>query len=102
MGKLGTGSGITQVAETDIGEGDNRIPAGTTYTINNTATIDNAADQEAICNDFNENLSDMYIENHVKVIQEWCNSHNIKYRAQAQGTSAVSYTHLHKGCSKQL
>lgn len=87
MGKLGTGSGITQVAETDIGEGDNRIPAGTTYTINNTATIDNAADQEAICNDFNENLSDMYIENHVKVIQEWCNSHNIKYRAQAQGTS---------------
>lgn len=37
--------------------------------------------------DFTGFLSDMYIENHIKPIQAWCAEHNIRYRAQAQGTS---------------
>lgn len=48
---------------------------------------DNDTINEEVFNDFCRNLSDMYIENHVKVVEEWCKSKNVKYRAQAQGTS---------------
>lgn len=50
-------------------------------------TVADSKMQEELFSDYFNNLSDMYIENHIKVVQEWCAGHNIKYRAQAQGTS---------------
>ena len=49
--------------------------------------LDNDTISSEVYNDFFNNLSDMYINNHVKVVEEWCKNLNVKYRAQAQGTS---------------
>ena len=49
--------------------------------------LDNDTLNEEIFSDFFNNLNDMYIENHIKVIEKWCQSLNVDYRAQAQGTS---------------
>jgi len=86
-GQLTGTSGVSMTAETDIGEGENTIPAGTSYTYKTAIVPMDAAEQANIVDDYATNLSDMYIENHIIPIQQWCAEHNIQYRAQAQGTS---------------
>lgn len=87
VGKLSSGSSVTKTADADIGEGDNKVTAGSEYNYKFDVAAKDTAEQAVILDDYATNLNDMYIENHIIPIQKWCASHNIRYRAQAQGTS---------------
>jgi len=87
MGKLSDPDGEKAVASAAIGSGENTIPAGASYSIIPAPIPVKTETTDEVLADFAYNLSDMYIENHIEVIRQWCNSHNIAYRAQAQGTS---------------
>ncbi|EEG30756.1 hypothetical protein CLOSTMETH_01612 [[Clostridium] methylpentosum DSM 5476] len=53
--------------------------------------VDNDTINREVYNDFFYNLSDMYVENHIDVITEWCSKYGIQYRAQAQGTGDIEW-----------
>lgn len=72
----------------------NRAKSNFSHSTDKTETytaIDNDTINQELFDDYFYNLSDMYVENHIDVISDWCASYGIQYRAQAQGTGNIEW-----------